>query len=586
MPSMRLPLPFNALRRVLFAPVLALATLLAGEARADEAPSATSTPSATPAATPAPAPHAFALVVGDNEGGPGQAPLHFAETDAKAVAEVLRSIGHYGAGDVQVLLHPDAAAVTAALDELVGKVRARADRGETSKVVFYYSGHARANAINLGGEELALGTLRDRLSALPSALTLVVLDACQSGSFSRVKGAEPAADFSYNSVTGLKQKGLAVMASSTSAELSQESDELKASYFTHHLVTALRGAGDADRDGRVSLDEAYRYAYRQTLASTALTQVGEQHVTLETDLAGEGEVPLTFPAEARAQLGIPGPIDARILVQEHGNGAVAAELTKVPGPPLQLALVAGVYDAIVRQSSGIVECRVTLVDDQVTVLDLSSCTPVVPHETAAKGEAPFIREQDRWAVELGLGFISRTSDGFTQRAEAFGYQQSNGFLSLPPVRVTIGVSRSLAPHLAGVLQLGTLSSDSYTRSIGSSTDTVSLHGYGGAIYLRASTDIVDHVLGIYGQAGAGLTIGFLGDQTQQTGVPPSSSNSYFGYLLSAAGGFTIRLPALVTLFAQFGYDLAPAITDLVGDTHDSGGFEGVVGARFRFGDRL
>jgi hypothetical protein len=539
----------------------------------------------TSSAAAQPSPHAFALVVGDNQGGPGQAELRFAEADAQAFAEVLREVGHYAPDDVHVLSHPDAAAVEAALDDLVARAHAAAAKGESSRVVFYYSGHARANALNLGGDELPLRALRERLSGVPSALTLVILDACQSGAFSRVKGAAPAADFSYNSVTGLTQKGLAVMASSTSAELSQESDELKGSYFTHHLVTALRGAGDTDGDGRVSLDEAYRYAYRRTLASTALTQVGEQHVTLETDLAGQGEVPLSYPAEARAQLGLAGPLDARVLVQQRGTGAVVAELTKVPGPPLRLALIAGSYDATVREGPLILECHLTLVDDQVTTLDLSTCTAVTPAETTAKSARPPIREQDRWAAEFGLGFMTRTSDGFAQRAEAFGYQDQGSALGLPSIRATVGVSRTLAPHLAGVFQFGTLSNDSFSRSIENQTDTVSVSAYGGAIYLRAFTDVVGRVLGIYGQAGAGLTIGFLEDQTQQTGVPPSSTNTYYGYLISVAGGMTIRMPQVAMLYLQVGYDLAPAITDLVGDTHDSGGVSGVVGMRFRFGER-
>ena len=58
------------------------------------------------------------------------------------------------------------------------------------------------------------------------------------------------------------------MASSSATELSQESDQLASSYFTHHLLLALRGAGDANQDGKVSLDEAYRYTYNRTLAGT------------------------------------------------------------------------------------------------------------------------------------------------------------------------------------------------------------------------------------------------------------------------------------------------------------------------------
>jgi uncharacterized caspase-like protein len=538
---------------------------------------------------PPPHPHAYAILVGNNAGGPGQAPLRFAESDARRLADVLREIGHYDIGDVRLLYHPDAAGLLASLDEVAAKVRADAARGEQAEVVFYYSGHARANAINLGGEELLLSTLRDRLTALPSALTIVVLDACQSGSFSRVKGAEPAADFTYNSVSRLTQKGLAVMASSTSQELSQESDELKASYFTHHLVTALRGAGDADGDGRVSLDEAYRYAYRRTLASTARTQVGEQHVTLETDMAGQGEVPVTYPREARAQLELPGVLDARVLVQHRTSGAVVAEVQKAAGAPVRLAFIAGAYDAVVGQKSGIVQCQVTLQDDRVTSLDTSTCTPVAPDRTASKGEGDeepeHVRsERSRWDLEGALGFTWRETDAYTNRLQTFGYQQQGDLLNLPTGRVMLGAARSLAPHLEGVFQASTLAGDHYARSIANNQDTVSLSSYGAGIYVRASANVLGDWFGMYGQAGAGLSIGVVNLQTQQTGVAPSTSETYLSGLLGGAVGFTARTPHVATLFFQGGYDWAPAIHNLLGDTHDSGGLSFVTGVRFRLGE--
>lgn len=126
--------------------------------------------------------------------------------------------------------------------EVGAKLHAHRARGEQAVLVFYYSGHAKANAFHLGAEELPIAVLRDKLRALPSTLTLIVLDACQSGQFARPKGAEPAADFSFNSVSRLTTKGVAVMASSSAQELSQESDELRSGYFTHHLIVALRGA--------------------------------------------------------------------------------------------------------------------------------------------------------------------------------------------------------------------------------------------------------------------------------------------------------------------------------------------------------
>ncbi|MEO6573487.1 MAG: caspase family protein [Polyangiaceae bacterium] len=544
---------------------------------------------AEPVAT-VPHPFAYAILVGSNVGGAGQEPLRYAEDDARNVGSVLRELGRYGASDLRVLVRPDAAHVLSTIDDIGAKLRVHQERGEQAVVVFYYSGHARASAISLGTEELPLATLRERLRALPSALTIVILDACQSGSFARIKGAEPAAEFSFNSVSRLTTKGIAVMASSTAQELSQESDELKSSYFTHHLVVALRGAGDADGDGRVSLDEAYRYAYRRTLASTTRTKVGGQHVTLETDLVGQGEVAVTYPAEARSQLELPGGLDARVLVQHKASGSIVAEIQKAPGAPVRLAFAAGSYIAVVRQRTGIVSCAFSLTDDRVTPLEVSGCTPVAPDSVKSKGasdDLDAIREIDRWRLELGAGFIWRTTDTYTDRLNDFGYvQKKPGFLSpsLPTGRFSVGVSRSLAKHISGVFQLNTLAGDTYQRTLGGATDTASFDAYGGAIYVRASTDIAGPLFGVYAQAGGGLSIGVAKLQTSVTEGPTHSTDVHYGYVVAGAAGITCTMPRNFGFFTQVGYDKAPAIKNLIGDTHDSGGPSLVFGFRLRLGE--
>ncbi|HSS38872.1 MAG TPA: caspase family protein, partial [Polyangia bacterium] len=222
---------------------------------------------ATPTATVPPA-ASFALIVGSNAPGPGQQELRYAEQDAAAMTAVLREVGGYPAANVVTVLRPDRTRLLTAIAALREQVQRHTGRGEQAQLLFYYSGHARADAITLGREEVPLGELRQQILGLPSTLTIVVIDACQSGAFSRIKGAEATTDFSYNSVARLGTAGLAVMASSSATELSQESDQLESSYFTHHLLLALRGAGDANQDGRVSLDEAYRYTYNRTLAGT------------------------------------------------------------------------------------------------------------------------------------------------------------------------------------------------------------------------------------------------------------------------------------------------------------------------------
>ncbi|MCU0686297.1 MAG: caspase family protein [Polyangiaceae bacterium] len=562
---------------------LSVSLALSAPARADE-----------PALTTAPRPFAYGVIVGTNAGGAGQQPLRYAEDDARRVAQVLRELGRYGQADLRVLLSPDSAKVFAAIDDVATKLKAHQAKGEQALLVFYYSGHARANSFSLGGEELAVAQLRDRLREIPSTLTLVVLDACQSGQFARTKGAQPAADFSYNSVSRLTTKGVAIMASSSAQELSQESDELKSSYFTHHLIAGLRGAADADTDGRVSLDEVYRYAYRRTLASTSETQVGSQHVTLETDLAGQGDVPVTYPAAARSQLELPGPLDARVLVQQRANGSVAAEVQKAPGAPLRLAFVAGSYDVLVREGSGAhraLRCKVTLADDRVTPLDLGPCE-AVSRPGAAKGETePGQRPQDPWTLEAGIGVIGRVGDAYTRRLNEFGYRrEANLFFDTPWPRAHLGVYHGLTANLSVGGQVHTLAGASYERDAGDSQDSFSFATYGASAFARATTDPLFGAsprathFEAYGQLGGGLTLGLsrLTTGSSAGGGRATTRETSWGYVVGAAAGLSLVMPRSLSFFAQGGYEYAPTISNLVGETHNSGGASAQVGARLRF----
>lgn len=545
---------------------------------------------------PTPHPYAYGILIGNNDGGPGQQPLRYAEEDARRMAQVLRELGRYGTSDLRVLVKPDAAAVGAALDDVAAKLRAHEAKGEQAILVFYYSGHAKANAFNLGAEELPIVALREKLAKLPATLTLVVLDACQSGQFARIKGAEPAADFSFNSVSRLTTKGLAVMASSSAQELSQESDELKGSYFTHHLVTALRGAADADGDGRVSLDEAYRYAYRRTLTSTAQTQVGSQHVTLETDLGGQGDVAMTYPSAAKSQLEIPGTLEARVVVQHKASGSVVAEVQKAKGAPLRLAFAAGAYEAIVRHGNPlkIAKCTFSLSDERVTPLDLASCEEVKKIGVAkGEGDEPdFVREPRKpvepWSIDFGAGFMFRTEDAFTRRLNEFGYEHKNDLLGIRPrLRVHLGFAKGILPHVSVGAQVHTLEGDEYRRTASDSDDSYEFDAYGGSALVRATTAKIGtdrQWIDFYGQGQLGLTMGVatLRTGSRNLGTIDSSTDTHWGWVLGGFGGIDmVPMPAL-GFFAQLGYEYAPTIANQIGDVHSSGGASFQLGTRFRF----
>src|SRR5262249_52008115 len=142
------------------------------------------------------------------------------------------------------------------------------------------------------------------------------------------------------------------------SELSQESQELRSSYFTHHLLVGLRGAGDLDGDGQVSIDEAYRYAYHQTLLSTAETAVGGQHVTLQVELKGHGQIPLSYPRAASAAIELPAALEGKAIVEDRRAHAVVAETYKARGAAARIAVAPGPYDVVIRSDERLYRCPI------------------------------------------------------------------------------------------------------------------------------------------------------------------------------------------------------------------------------------
>jgi uncharacterized caspase-like protein len=542
----------------------------------------------------APNPRAYALVIGSNPGGTGQETLRYAERDARRVRQLLTEIGAHAAGNVKLLERPSPAEVEAALDGIREQVQADHARGQDATFFFYYSGHARANALNLGDGVIALTDLRARLTALQTALTIVVLDACQSGVFERVKGAAATADFSFNSVASLNTRGLAVMASSSSTELSQESERLTSSYFTHYLVLGLRGAGDSNEDGRVSLDEAYRYAYAETLAATARTRVGGQHVTLETELTGRGDVPVTYPASESSQLVLPGAFEGQLLLQTRRHHAVVAEVSKVKGSPLRLALPSGAYDGVVRQSGRAWSCALELADDHVTTLELGACAELSPDEAQAKGDgrvpafvwptAPV--ERELWSIEFALGGSQRLDDTYVKRLGLFGYEPVKGGYIFPEInpRWMLGAARRLWGPLFLMARFREFDSQEFAKNY---SDSKAFHqrnfgwtSYALSVGARASWEPLEYA-SLYGQLelGPALAQTSLEDRTSNPTV--DEKRPYWGFFGEATVGGQIDMWKYGGLFAELAYAFAPVAENLLGDTHDSGGIRYLIGFRGR-----
>lgn len=518
-------------------------------------------------APPPPDTHAVAIVIGANHGGGGQAPLRYAEEDARRVAAILVELGGYPADHVRLLLEPSVTELDAAIALASTELAAAAAAGQQTVLFFYYSGHARAAALDLDGQELPLPALRERLTAAHGDLKLVVLDACQSGAFSRPKGAKPAADFSFNSVAHLGASGLAVIASSSASELSQESDRLGGSFFTHHLLVALRGGGDADDDGAVSLDEAYRFAYSQTLVSTAASAIGAQHASFEVDLRGRGAVPITYPRRADAGLELPRALEGDVLVARLPAETVMAEVHKSRGAPMRLALASGRYRALVRLPDGARRCALELVPGGTATLEVASCERAPDEDTVAK-----LSRRRAWGFDLVVGLGRGVDDGYNQRLRDFGYHEA--LYSDVDGQLAVSGWLELTPALAGVVELGLVGGGDYQRDTMLEPLRVSWSTTTLGARLRASHTL--RSVTFFGEAGGGLAVA----RTHFTDEAGRESNDLFlGPHAAAAAGVELRPWRRFGILVRGSWMWAPAIDNLIGDTHDSGGL--YVGAGLR-----
>jgi hypothetical protein len=513
-------------------------------------------------AAPAAADTSYAIVVGSNAGGAGQTDLRFAEDDARRVGDLLTELGGYATKDVTTIVAPDPDKVLAAIATVTERATADVAAGHATTVFFYYSGHAKAAALNLGDQELALAVLRERLLGIPSTLTVVVLDACQSGAFSRVKGAEPAADFSFNSKSRLDASGVAVLASSTASELSQESDILESSYFTHHLLVGLRGAADQSEDGRVTIDEAYRYAYHQTLLATAATAVGSQHVSLEVDLKGHGEVPLSYPEKATAQLELPAKLAGDVLIERKAAQAVLAELHKVAGKPVRVAVAPGEYDVLVRHDKVMERCPVAVRAGATATVDLAQCDDVPQVDAGAKGG--ILADGRRMTLVLTLSAGGEMKDEYSDRLADFGYGEPTlaGRLALT------GLYR-LSEHVQLGGALAMTASPSYHRSITGEAEDIDFSWTTTTLLAMARTDVRPAMaprLSFYAQigAGAGMARTTLVDAMQE-----KFHETSFGPALVAGGGLYWEWRWLRRAGMGLGYtfQFAPILENLTGDRH-------------------
>src|SRR5215471_3798308 len=335
----------------------------------------------------------FLLVVGANAGGGDRPKLQYAISDAERFARVMVELGGVLPANEVVLKQPRVKDFIDALDALNARVTSarRMPNAGRVEVVVYYSGHADEQGLLLGADRYPYRMLRDRLDAIPADVRIAVLDACASGAFTRLKGGKVRPPFLVDE--SAEMRGHAFLTSSAETEAAQESDRIHASYFTHYLISGFRGAADLSGDGKVTLSEAYQFAFNETLGRTVDTRDGAQHPSYDISLTGTGDVVMTDVHQTNAILVLPEELDGRVFIRTASQELVV-ELYKPRGRRVELAVEPGRYDIRVERDRQSLTTRADVASDARVVLELSQFgLAAAPEPTRRRGD-----EQPRLAV--------------------------------------------------------------------------------------------------------------------------------------------------------------------------------------------
>ncbi|MGH2898102.1 MAG: caspase family protein, partial [Solirubrobacteraceae bacterium] len=182
-------------------------------------------------------------------------------------------------------------------------------------------------------------------------------------------------------------EGVIVLTASTAGEDAQESDQLGGSFFSHYLVSALRGAADDDGDQVITVAEAFRYSREQTILASSRTLHGTQHPTFHYDLRGRADIPLADLSAARGRGRLTLPDNATWLVVRGGApGTVVGEI--MAGARRRTLLLApGRYFVRGRMPDALLEGAIAVDADRNTTVDTATLERTSYARLVRKGAA-------------------------------------------------------------------------------------------------------------------------------------------------------------------------------------------------------
>jgi hypothetical protein len=323
-----------------------------------------------------------ALVVGENRGLLVEESLRFAEDDAARMKQTLVEVSHFLPENVLELRGANESLLRESLKQLAAQMDVKAP----DQLFIYVSSHANDTALHLAGTEFPLSELVSFVKNSKAKVAILVIDACRSGSVTRLKGLKPAAP-EIPKVDATTLEGRIFISASGADEYAQESDELKGSTFTHHFITGLRGAADVSRDNKVTLEELYSWAWNRTIESTFGTKAGTQRPAFSIDLHGQGQLVMSTleSKNSKIQFANETPHQSiKWLVIDDASNQLVAQLDQQK-ESISLAVSPGKYRVKLSRENQVSEKIILVSNGQLALVSSDAFSPGSFATIALKG---------------------------------------------------------------------------------------------------------------------------------------------------------------------------------------------------------
>lgn len=266
------------------------------------------------------------IFIGTNEGYRTEEPLKYAVADAYKMKNTFLSYGNVKKENAFFLKHPNRHEMANALQMVKNKVAALEKTKQRVVLVFYFTGHGDRQYLHLGTENFSRKELMTKLKTVGADLVVCIIDACQTDRRSRQKGVRVQPRFDVSAARLETHEGVVTIQSTMEGSPAYESDELQSALFTHHFVSALRGAADQNHDKRITLLEAYSYSYRETVQTSAEDSQVIQQPHFDMTFRGAGDLVLTDLQRAKSTVIIKSNTDARYVLFSKPLGQPIAEI--------------------------------------------------------------------------------------------------------------------------------------------------------------------------------------------------------------------------------------------------------------------